>query len=110
MKKILYSALAVACAIGGVAATKASAAKFVSNTFHYKLTLASGQPTGTQLTTTANWSTVPANFSCLGSSYVCITTPPSTANITTKAQLAAAIRANAKVIPASYSVTKQAYN
>lgn len=112
MKRIFYNIACTGIAVIAVWATssfKGAKANWLSNTFHFRLALSSGTPTGAQLTTTANWSTVPANFICTGADYVCVVTPTASANITTKAQLCAAIRANAKTFPSTWTVVKQAY-
>jgi hypothetical protein len=56
MKKVLYSALAAACAIAGIAASKAEANKHrVTTTFYFRYLGPTVTPTTHDVTLTTNW-------------------------------------------------------
>lgn len=69
MKKVLYSALAIATAIGGVAATKANSHRVSSN--YFKLITGVSPTSAHALTTTTNW-TFTSSPSCgIGTDAAC---------------------------------------
>lgn len=84
--------------------------KGIGTAFHFKPVFTSGQPSGTQLTTTTNWDTKAEFYpTCNGADYVCDVLPPASEKIKTREQCVAAIRANGKAIPITWTRTNEMY-
>ncbi|WP_133177612.1 hypothetical protein [Chitinophaga parva] len=69
MKKVLYSALALAAAIGGVAATKANTHRVA--TYYFKLIPSASTSVQHDVTLTTNWTLTNATPSCSGTAQAC---------------------------------------